>query len=108
MIGGCSRIRTCDPLTESQLLWKLSYAPPVTPSRRTLSEARQYAMGGAPSATSELSCSNASDTAPLPRAFAGLTQRTARQRAAAFLRSRLRSKESLSRDTFRSTSLARQ
>src|SRR6267142_2559191 len=75
MIGGCSRTRTCDPLIKSQLLWNLSYAPAVTPSRRALSEARQNAMGGASSATSELSCSNASDTAPLPRALTGLTQR---------------------------------
>ena len=26
-IGGCSRIRTCDPLIKSQLLYQLSYTP---------------------------------------------------------------------------------
>ncbi len=96
------------PLIKSQLLRNLSYAPAVTPSRRALSEARQYAMGGASSATSELSCSNASDTAPLPRAFTGLTQRNRPITSCGVLRSRLHSKESLSRHTFRSTSLARQ
>ena len=66
-------------------------------------------MGGASSATSELSCSNSSsDTAPLPRAFTGLTQRNRPITSCGVLRSRLRSKESLSRHTFRSTSLARQ
>ncbi len=31
-IGGCSRIRTYDPLIKSQLLYQLSYAPkPVAP-----------------------------------------------------------------------------
>src|SRR5436309_5424606 len=105
---GAAGLEPCDPLIKSQLLWNLSYAPAVTPSRRALSEARQYAMGGASSATSELSCSNASDTAPLPRAFTGLMQRTRPTTSCGVLRSRLRSKESLSRHTFRSTSLARQ
>ena len=32
--GGCSRIRTYDPLIKSQLLYQLSYAPaPIAPKR---------------------------------------------------------------------------
>jgi hypothetical protein len=27
ILGGCSRIRTCDPLIKSQLLYQLSYTP---------------------------------------------------------------------------------
>jgi hypothetical protein len=31
-IGGCSRIRTCDPLIKSQLLYQLSYTPQLANS----------------------------------------------------------------------------
>src|SRR6266446_2140118 len=55
-------------------------ATAVTPRRRALSEARQYAMGRMSlGPLLERSCPNSSsDTASLTLAFAGLTQRTGR------------------------------
>src|SRR6478609_2862027 len=38
MLGGRSRTRTCDPLIKSQLLYQLSYAPGVPPTRERFAE----------------------------------------------------------------------